>query len=771
MPGLEAVSPGLACCAALLWVTNGIVDERDFNPNASETGELNAGESLGSQTSSTGSWNVWRRGAGVPLLFAVWSCVDASFVVGWSLLGVAAAGRGLDLIRDGRTVSNIARDRVLRQWLSLIGLAVAATLLGPNGLEWWDRARVEVNLIREWIDQLLRLEAVASVAAFSDGWNIEWWRSAFLASVAGGGIWWLTLSILRQSRRRWASAELLLLLLSTITYWLWPHRSGWFALAWGVALVPHLSDLSSQQWADTDRRSQTDYRNLVRDPQSAVLLGERSGWSDWRWFFRATWLISTARLSRLVRRLVRDEEPLLLEAGHLQAASTVLMPIFSLLFVVTGTWFVRHAGAGPVSEGECLPRVRPVAVCPLRDDRSVVSDSQLSHVCSRSLFATEYQTGDLLRSTTFRAQTASLGIIREAGLARSLATAGWLGLSTDTVIRTESGERPIGTLLQQLWREFRLGATPVRQGSVRKGSARQGPVAVAGSRPDLDREGSRAEGPHPLAASLLAFAFYLPESRVWNDAEGGRVSFDRLAELVVSRERPRHVGRAETEEDVRAELERLWSLAVLLRIDDQQSLLTAKSRSRVVTGLQLATSQLCAAQHRDGSWDEAWWLEPTLKSTEHRAARELQGESRAMERFVARSASAARLFTTARILEWWALAPREALPPQDVPARATRWLCDEFEALVPSQSLSEAIDSHSRHAVDGGDPPVMLAQWVSPEFSVQPEDQSRLAEGHVVRALALWRGRTPEAALREELLRGKTAAAYEPRSSHVNRWP
>lgn len=144
----------------------------------------------------------------------------------------------------------------------------------------------------------------------------------------------------------------------------------------------------------------------------------------------------------------------------------------------------------------------------------------------------------------------------------------------------------------------------------------------------------------------------------------------------------------------------------------------------------------------------------------------LQSKSRATERFAALSASELRLRMTAQTLEWWALAPREALPPQDVRARAAHWLCDQLEAVVPMPSLTEAIDSRSRNSADGGDPPGVLANWVRPEFPVQ--DQAHLARGHVIRALALWRGRTPAAALREEQLRAKTTAAREPRVSPVD---
>ena len=151
VPGFQSVSPGLACCAALLWLTNGIVDERDLGAPRIQTG-----------CSNTGAFNAWKWGVGVPLLFAVWSCVDDTFWIGWFLLSAAAVGRGLDWSRDSRRRTSLARDRSFVRWLSLLGLAVAATLLGPNGMPWIEQARGEFVLTGRW----LRTGAAITVASW-----------------------------------------------------------------------------------------------------------------------------------------------------------------------------------------------------------------------------------------------------------------------------------------------------------------------------------------------------------------------------------------------------------------------------------------------------------------------------------------------------------------------------------------------------------------------------------------------------------------------------
>ena len=763
VPCFEAVSPGLACCAALLWLTNGIVDERDLRATRFQTDRCHAG-----------TLNAWKWGAGVPLLFAVWSCVEGTFWIGWSLLGAAAVGRGLDWVRGSRWPTNLARDRSFVWWLSLLGLSVAATLLGPNGMPWIEQVRGELILTGNWLGdafgQITSVESVAFAMTMGNEWDARWWRSAFLACVAGGGVWWLTLQTVKQSGRCFASAEKLVLLLFTLLFWWKPDLGEWFVLAWAIVLAPHLADLVERwdvatetvlgepsgvsPWTlerivrgltpngthfdeperahfdeperasvrfghkNNDKPDASAFRLIIAPikvsaigltpPGSPVALlntevteprttrGRSTGrLSDFvlahaaGWWGR-TFRLAVARLIHVARRLARDEDPLRLDVGRSLTASTVWMPVFAIFALAAGTWFVRHAGAGPVGDSECVPRVRPVRVSPLFDEKAVVSDSQLNRVFSSSSLAESFRSGESwdglfvapIHDDSDPDQAGRGECPRGRDLARSLAAAGWLGLTTDSVLSVADGERSIGTLLQQLRNEFRLKTM-------------------------------RAE-PHPCAESMLAFAFYLPETRPWTDADGMPVTFDILVARVLSPE-------ATADRESLTALDRLWSLAVLLRIDDQQSLLSAATRSLAVARLQVATRQLCEAQSHDGSWGEFW-------------------QDEAQSQTAVQSGSNVRLLITARTLAWWGLSPREALPPLDVRARAARWLCDQFEVTAPAQDVRGVVPNvelipHGGHSV---------------QIARMPVRPAALADAAM--AVALWRGRTAAVAFREEQL-------------------
>ena len=728
VPGFQAVSPGLTCCAALLWLTNGIVDERDLGAPRIHTGCSHTG------CSHTGAFNAWKLGAGVPLLFAVWSCVDHTFWIGWFLLGVAAVGRGLDGCRGSQRRASLARDRSFVRWLSLLVLAVAATLLGPNGMPWIEQARSEFVLTGRWLgevfDQATSVESAA--LALDHAWQAVWWRSALRAGGAAGGIWWLTWQAVKQSGRCFASAEHGVLLLFTVLFWWQPELGEWFVLVWAIVLAPHLADLVA--------RGNLAHETVLGESGGSVITGDMSEErpSDFALADAAGGWVRTLRfsvtcLSHVVRRLARDEEALMMDVGRSRTASMVLTPVFAILIVGTATWFVRHAGAGSVCDVECVPRVRPVGVSPLFDEKSVVSDAQLSRVFSSPSLAAAFRSSDsssgtlvelshwtcsengtgepggvsprtlhdripgadaarLNRLDSFAGQRGRVERPRGRDLARGLATAGWLGLTADTVLQTADGRRSISTLLQQLRHEFRL-RTP---------SAEQ----------------------HPAAELMLAFAFYTPDTRRWLDAEGLSVTFDMLVARVLKQESSCDAideRQATLDRDALAELDRLWSLAVMLRIDDQQSLFSERTRSLVVDRLRLATRQLCETQHRDGSWSE-------------------DGQGKAASQTAVQSEAEARLLITARTLAWWGLCPREVLPPLDVRVQAARWLSDQFEA---GDAASDERDIDPRFEV-------IRHRSVAVPTAVAPAHRAALFDA--AQALALWRGRTTAIAFREEQL-------------------
>lgn len=165
--------------------------------------------------------------------------------------------------------------------------------------------------------------------------------------------------------------------------------------------------------------------------------------------------------------------------------------------------------------------------------------------------------------------------------------------------------------------------------------------------------------------SALAYLHYLPHVRQWCTTEGQIITWDRLAERLM---------RQRLAQGVCFGQHRLYALAVLLQADAAQDLLTPAARTRVVAHLSDATARLTATQHADGYWDGGW---PGME-----ADGPPSGETGPL------GAQADRLLATGHVLEWWAYAPPEALPPPDVLRRAQRWLLAEIDGLTAAQVRS-----------------------------------------------------------------------------------
>lgn len=146
--------------------------------------------------------------------------------------------------------------------------------------------------------------------------------------------------------------------------------------------------------------------------------------------------------------------------------------------------------------------------------------------------------------------------------------------------------------------------------------------------------------------SALIYALYLPQ-KMWLSKEGQEITFDLLADRIM---------RQRYSQGVCFGNHRLYTLAILLRVDDSEGILSPEMRTRAIAHLSDATRRLVSTQAADGSWDRGWSGEASATS-----------ES-------APSALGQRILATGHALEWWAMAPAEVHPPRDVLVRAAQWL-------------------------------------------------------------------------------------------------
>lgn len=193
---------------------------------------------------------------------------------------------------------------------------------------------------------------------------------------------------------------------------------------------------------------------------------------------------------------------------------------------------------------------------------------------------------------------------------------------------------------------------------------------------------------HEYEWTALALALYASDNRPWFNDDGERIDFDRLA---------RRIMRQRYGQGVCYGNHRLYSLTILLRVDDEQDILSDQARREVRDHLAEATQILVRNQHAEGYWDKNW----------HNLKADAKDEDMALGGPLPR-----RILATGHALEWWAMAPEELHPPRDTLIRAGQWLVREIDQM----SDKSIADNYT---------------FLS----------------HAGRALALWRGETPATAL------------------------
>ncbi len=153
--------------------------------------------------------------------------------------------------------------------------------------------------------------------------------------------------------------------------------------------------------------------------------------------------------------------------------------------------------------------------------------------------------------------------------------------------------------------------------------------------------------------TVLACALYAKNLDGWVTSEGQALDLDLIA-LRLIREKPN--------EGVCYGNHRLFTLAMLLRIDEQTGWFTPRGRAAVTHHLRAMTARLVHSQSPEGYWDSNW---PDL--TEAPDARQ--------------EPTARRLLATGHALEWWAMAPATLQPPRETIVRAAQWLVREIDQL------------------------------------------------------------------------------------------
>jgi len=178
--------------------------------------------------------------------------------------------------------------------------------------------------------------------------------------------------------------------------------------------------------------------------------------------------------------------------------------------------------------------------------------------------------------------------------------------------------------------------------------------------------------------SALAFGLWLAPHKSWKAADGRTVDFDLLA---------RRLMRGQKELGVCSGTHRVYSLMVLVRLDDDYQILSPDVRRQAWSHLEAVRDRIAVSQLPDGRWPANW--------PDGKAAVESPRTDPLYKQVIA----------TGHHLEWLAIAPEELHPPKEVIEKAVRWIV----ATTTSQTQAEILERYTFFSHVGG----ALASWRS----------------------------------------------------------
>jgi hypothetical protein len=151
--------------------------------------------------------------------------------------------------------------------------------------------------------------------------------------------------------------------------------------------------------------------------------------------------------------------------------------------------------------------------------------------------------------------------------------------------------------------------------------------------------------------TALALALYLPPRSGWHDKFGKPYSLDSLSELLL--------GRPYAEGLPCGGTHKLYTLTVLMRVDEATPVLSPGVREKLRAHLRDQVAMLVRTQAEDGTWLTNWYRGERARSSSAGAPAEVEQ---------------ARVLATGHHVEWLMLLPPEFQPPRDRLVRAARWL-------------------------------------------------------------------------------------------------
>jgi hypothetical protein len=146
--------------------------------------------------------------------------------------------------------------------------------------------------------------------------------------------------------------------------------------------------------------------------------------------------------------------------------------------------------------------------------------------------------------------------------------------------------------------------------------------------------------------SAMAFGLWIAPNKTWTTRDGRTLSFDLLAERLM---------RGHKRFGVCSGTHRLYSLMVLVRLDDDHDILSDDTRARIMDHMRSVRDLIAVCQFEDGHWPSNW--------SEGREALEKPIDDELYKQVIA----------TGHHLEWMAIAPQELHVPREMILKAADW--------------------------------------------------------------------------------------------------
>lgn len=159
--------------------------------------------------------------------------------------------------------------------------------------------------------------------------------------------------------------------------------------------------------------------------------------------------------------------------------------------------------------------------------------------------------------------------------------------------------------------------------------------------------------------SAMAFGFWIAPQKTWTTRDGRVLSFDLLADRLM---------RGHKRFGVCSGTHRLYSLVVLMRLDDDHDIISDETRARIMDHMRTVRDLITVCQFEDGHWASNW--SEGADSLNKPIDDELYK----------------KVIATGHHLEWMAIAPQELHVPREQILKAADWVikttCEQSQSDI-----------------------------------------------------------------------------------------